>query len=206
MTEQVSYFYVAGWDEATPETRDILTKGAMQNAPGKVIEGRDARELEQSPALSERQFSEAWGDLQQFDELATGINERQSVIDSQKAAMTAMQAKIDFLTQPPAPVPAQSIATPEPVQAVAVSVGPAIPKNKRPDLLTPLIERAQRGEADPFNAAVIWPKLRDMAERKTTPLIGVAPEGIKWTDGNDSVQFLTKKALSDRLRRLKKSR
>jgi hypothetical protein len=92
---------------------------------------------------------------------------------------------------------------PAPEQHTAM---PAIAKNKRPDLLTPLIEKAQRDETDPFNVAVIWPKLCDMAERKTRPLIDVSAEGIKWTDGNDTVQFLTKKALSDRLRRMKTAR
>lgn len=92
-------------------------------------------------------------------------------------------------------------ATTAPV--VAASNTPAIPKSKRPDLLTPLIEAALRGEIDPFNAAVVWPKLCSMAESKTRPLIGVSADGIKWTDGNDTVQFLTKRALSDRLRRMK---
>lgn len=100
--------------------------------------------------------------------------------------------------------PATDTATPAPV--VTASVTPALPKSKRPDLLTPLIEAAQRGETDPFNAAVIWPKLCSMAERKTRPLIGVSADGIKWTDSNDTVQFLTKSALSDRLRRAKTAR
>jgi hypothetical protein len=73
-------------------------------------------------------------------------------------------------------------------------------------LLTPLIEKAQRNEPAPFNAAVIWPKLCDMAASKTRPLLGATADGIKWTDGNDEVQFLTKANLGDRLRRLKKQR
>ena len=59
------------------------------------------------------------------------------------------------------PAPATDTAKPAPV--VDASDGHAIPKSQRPDLLTPLIEKAQRGETDPFNAAVIWPKLCDMA-------------------------------------------
>ena len=100
--------------------------------------------------------------------------------------------------------PEQSPATPAPL--VAASDAPAIHKNQRPDLLAPLIEKAQRNEQDPFNVAVIWLKLCHMTESKTRPLIDVTSEGIKWTDSSDSVQFLTKKALSDRLRRLKKPR
>lgn len=98
--------------------------------------------------------------------------------------------------------PAQT-ATPAPV--VAASDAPAIPKNQRPDLLTPPIEKAQRGESDPFNAAVIWPKLCDMAEQKLTPFIGKTGDGLQWIDASDDPQFLSKKALSDRLRRAKKA-
>lgn len=100
------------------------------------------------------------------------------------------------LPVPPAP----------PVVAVGASDAPAIPKNQRPNLLTPLIEKAQRGETDLFSAAVIWPKLCDMAERKTTPFIGKTESGLQWIDANDNPQFLTKDALGDRLRRQKNPR
>ncbi len=95
-------------------------------------------------------------------------------------------------------------ATPAPV--VAASDAPAIPKNQRPDLLAPLIEKAQRGESDPFNAAVIWLKLCDMAEQKLKPFIGKTGDGLQWIDAFDDPQFMSKKALSDRLRRAKKPR
>ena len=101
--------------------------------------------------------------------------------------------------------PEQNAATPAPVVAVDASDAPAIPKNQRPDLLTPLIEKAQRGETDVFSAAVIWPKLCDMAECKTTPFIGKTESGLQWIDANDNPQFLTKDALGDRLRRQKKA-
>lgn len=94
-------------------------------------------------------------------------------------------------------------ATPAPV--VAASDAPAIPKNQRPDLLAPLIEKAQRGESDPFNTAVIWPKLCDMAEQKLKPFIGKTGDGLQWIDAFDDPQFMSKKALSDRLRRAKKA-
>ncbi len=100
--------------------------------------------------------------------------------------------------------PEQSPAKPAP-EATKCD-GPLILKNKRPDLLTPVIEAAQRGETEQFSAAVIWPKLCSKAESKTRPLIGVSPDGIKWTDSNDTIQFLTKNALADRLRRMKNPR
>ncbi|MBK7050717.1 MAG: hypothetical protein IPH54_07990 [Rhodoferax sp.] len=99
--------------------------------------------------------------------------------------------------------PAQTPAAPAPV--VAASDAPAIPKNQRPDLLAPLIEKAQRGESDPFNAAVIWPKLCDMAEQKLKPFIGKTGDGLQWIDAFDDPQFMSKNALSDRLRRAKKA-
>lgn len=110
----------------------------------------------------------------------------------------------EWMFQVELPAPAQSPAKPAP--GGPVGDGLSILKSKRPDLLTPLIEAAQRDEIDQFSAAVIWPKLCSKAESKTRPLIGVSPDGIKWTDSNDTIQFLTKNALADRLRRLKNPR
>ena len=113
-----------------------------------------------------------------------------------------------FPPEPAAPHKSPALAQtamPAPVVAVGASDAPAIPKNQRPDLLTPLIEKAQRGETDVFSAAVIWPKLCDMAECKTTPFIGKTESGLQWIDANDNPQFLTKDALGDRLRRQKKA-
>ena len=110
-------------------------------------------------------------------------------------------------TEPQQRAPAIDTATPAPAgPLVTASDAPAIPKNQRPDLLTPLIEKAQSGETDPFSAAVIWPKLRNMAELKTTPFIGITESGLQWIDANDSAKFLTKRALGDRLRRVKRAR
>ena len=109
--------------------------------------------------------------------------------------------------EPQQRAPAIDTATPAPAgPLVTASDAPAIPKNQRPDLLTPLIEKAQSGETDPFSAAVIWPKLRNMAELKTTPFIGITESGLQWIDANDSAKFLTKRALGDRLRRVKRAR
>ena len=88
----------------------------------------------------------------------------------------------------------------------ALPVEPLIPKNKRPDLLVPLIESAQRQTSDPFNAAVIWPLLCGMAENRTKPFHGKTEEGIQWIDGNDDVQYFNLKMLRDRLSRQVKSR
>ena len=101
--------------------------------------------------------------------------------------------------------PQATTASPAPA-VVTASDAPAKLKNQRPDLLTPLIQKAQRDEPDPFSAAVIWPKLCDMAELKTNPFVGKTESGLKWTDANDSFKFLTKEALADRLRRAKRAR
>ena len=108
-------------------------------------------------------------------------------------------------TAPCGTKPAQSsAATPAPVEGA--SDAPAKLRNQRPNLLTPLIQKAQRDEPDPFSAAVIWPKLCDMAELKTNPFIGKTESGLKWIDANDSFKYLTKEALADRLRRAKRAR
>lgn len=100
---------------------------------------------------------------------------------------------------PPDAVPPLELVQPKP----ASDTPQRIPKNERPDLLVPLIEKAQREAIDPFLPAEIWPKLYSMAEAKTRPLLGVSDEGIKWVNADDETQFLTKRMLSDRLYRLK---
>lgn len=106
------------------------------------------------------------------------------------------------IAEPQQTAPTQTDTT---APAMAASDAQLIRKNQRPDLLTPLIEKAQRGESDPFNAAVIWPKLCDMAEQKVKPFIGKTGDGLQWIDANDDPKFLPKEALGDRLRRAKKA-
>lgn len=78
-------------------------------------------------------------------------------------------------------------------------------KLKRRDLLTPAIESAQKECSDPYDAPAVYTVLCRMAGEKIRPLIGVTPEGVKWTDGNDDLQFLSIKSLRDRLSRQKKN-
>jgi len=78
-------------------------------------------------------------------------------------------------------------------------------QNMRRDLLTPLIEAAQRDASDPYDTPAIWEKLRAMAAEKIGPLLGVTSDGIKWIDGNDEVQFFSLKSLRDRLGRQKRA-
>lgn len=96
--------------------------------------------------------------------------------------------------------PALDIAT----LAVTGPIKPqCIPRSERPDLLSPLIESAQREAQDPFNANEIWPKLCDKAEKKIRPFVGSSDGELKWANGDDDVQFLTLKMLRDRLGRQK---
>lgn len=74
----------------------------------------------------------------------------------------------------------------------------------RLDVLDPVIEQAQAHCRDPFSVAEVWPQLQALAEARQRPLIGVAEEGIKYTDSKDTVQFFRKSALKDRLLRRKK--
>ena len=141
---------------------------------------------EPAPALTPEQNASAW------EQTRLAVRKYSAHIPEREAAVL-LEA-----------VQAPETATPAP--GGAASNAPAIPKNQRPNLLTPLIEKAQRGETDLFSAAVIWPKLCDMAERKTTPFIGKTESGLQWIDANDSPQFLTKNALGDRLRRQKNPR
>ena len=103
----------------------------------------------------------------------------------------------------PDAVPPLGVEQPKPTIAGDNHTPQRIPKNERPDLLVPLIEKAQRDATDPYSAAEIWPKLCSMAESKTRPLEHFSAAGIKWMDANDDERYLTKEALGDRLRRLK---
>ena len=78
------------------------------------------------------------------------------------------------------------------------------PVKARRNLLTPVIEAAQKNCVNPLDPPDVWASLVLMAGTGKLPLLGVSDEGIKWQDANDEPQFLTLKNLSDRLRRSKK--
>ena len=87
-------------------------------------------------------------------------------------------------TEPPRPIPVRPEA-----------------RHMRRDVLTPVIEKAQRLCEDAFDAPTVWVKLRQMADEKISPLLGVADEGLQWIDSEDHVQYLSLANLRDRLRR-----
>ena len=78
------------------------------------------------------------------------------------------------------------------------------PVKARRNLLTPVIEAAQKNCVNPLDPPEVWASLVLMAGTGKLPLLGVSDDGIKWQDANDEPQFLTLKNLSDRLRRSKK--
>ena len=187
---------------------------------------QDLKNSKKAASVSAAKFAQ---ELEKFDEVqkkldALPYHERREVLDAsglkhRSAAPRPITTPRDLSrdtpsSRPPevlamaAPTeqlaPAQNTATPAPL--VTASDAPAQLRNQRPDLLTPLIQKAQRDEPDPFSAAVIWPKLCDMAELKTNPFIGKTESGLKWKDANDSFKYLTKNALADRLRRAKRAR
>lgn len=78
-----------------------------------------------------------------------------------------------------------------------------VKKNKRRDLMSPLIESAQQKSSDPFDTPAIWAALCKLAEQKVKPLVGQTEEGIQWVDSDDETQYLSLKMLRDRLGRQK---
>lgn len=76
---------------------------------------------------------------------------------------------------------------------------------KHRDLLAPLIELALYEAGNQFDTPAIWAKLCAMAEQKKKPLIGIAEDGIIWSDSNDKARFLSLNALRNRLRTKKKN-
>lgn len=99
-------------------------------------------------------------------------------------------------------------SAPEPLKEAAHAVAPATAtttrisrRSKRSDLLTPVIEAAQRECGGLADANSIWPVLIRNADERKGPLIGVSDEGIKWRNDQDDVKFFTLKNLRDRLNR-----
>ena len=100
--------------------------------------------------------------------------------------------------------PSKHIAAWFEAAGVLPTIRSASPRNpKRRDLLTPAIELAQKACNDPYDVPAVFAELRRLASEKVRPLIGVAPEGIQWTDGNDDAKFLSLNSLRERLRRQK---
>lgn len=80
------------------------------------------------------------------------------------------------------------------------------PRNKRRDDFWPLIEKARREVSDPFDTAAIWLKLCEWARKKIFPLTGITGNSIQWRiDTMDNEKELTRKMLSDRLGKQKRS-
>jgi hypothetical protein len=75
----------------------------------------------------------------------------------------------------------------------------------RRNLLTPVIEAAQKECGNPSDAAAVWAVLMQMARTPKLPLLGLTDDGIKWQDPNDEPKFFTIKNLRDRLRRTRSS-
>ncbi len=96
---------------------------------------------------------------------------------------------------------------PDTQAAPVVSPSQVLPRKTRRDLLTPLIEAAQRQCQDPTDAAAVWLVLTAQAEKGVKPFLGVTEDGLKWNDPNDNAQFLRLRNLRDRItRKPKKTR
>ena len=102
------------------------------------------------------------------------------------------------------PKPAPVMQTPASETQEPVAPSQVLPRKTRSNLLTPLIEAAQRQSQDPTDTAAVWLVLNTQAERKVKPLVGVTESGLKWIDHNDDPQFLSLKNLRDRINRKQK--
>lgn len=81
--------------------------------------------------------------------------------------------------------------------------GQAAPSTRlrtRRDLMTPVIESAQRQCKDPYDAAEVWNVLVRMCKGGHGPMFGVTEDGIQWADSEDTVCIFSVKNLGDRLR------
>ena len=114
--------------------------------------------------------------------------------------------RVDEVQPDDAPTVALASQTALPAPAVVIEPTRESPaKLKRRNLLTPVIERAQRDCADPFDAPAVFAALKGLAEQKVKPLIGgITEDGIQWEDEKGDPQCLSLKGLRERLRRQKK--
>jgi hypothetical protein len=110
------------------------------------------------------------------------------------ALAPAAHVNVNELDPAPRQVRPQSIATGN-TKAIRMAGG------GRADLLTPLIENAVAEVGD--EASQVFTLLREWAKAKRDPLFGVTELGLQWTDANDEPRDLSRKALGDRLRRLR---
>lgn len=79
---------------------------------------------------------------------------------------------------------------------------------KHRDLLTPLVEEAQKACDDSNDTAAVFTKLKTWAQdsKPRAPLVGVTEDGlIQWRDSNDTPKELDRKALAKRLKRQQKT-
>lgn len=68
----------------------------------------------------------------------------------------------------------------------------------RRDLLTPIIERAQKELKDKFDTAAVWVELEDLARKSVPPLFHSNSGGVHYRDGGQNKTF-TKRSLHARL-------
>lgn len=102
-----------------------------------------------------------------------------------------LRSELDAVFSPALP------AVTEPVKVDGASV-----HFDRQDLLAPMLADAvsQLGSDD---TARVFAQLREWAKARRPPLLGVTDRGLQWVDSNDEARELTRKALGDRLRRLR---
>lgn len=71
---------------------------------------------------------------------------------------------------------------------------------KRRDVLSPVIEEAQKRCGKPFDVAAVWGTLQTMAEAKVPPLRGCTEQGLQYLKDGEA-QFISRNALAKRIRR-----
>lgn len=131
-------------------------------------------------------------------------------IAEQSAHPEARHRAVEVVSATPAAEPARKLGSPS-AKPQAVAHAPVVtdsasnaPGRARRDLLVPVIEAAQKECKDPFDTSAVWAPLSQMAQAGKRPLVGLSDEGIKWVDANDEIQFLKRKNLGERLRRMKR--
>jgi hypothetical protein len=112
-------------------------------------------------------------------------------------------AALDLNSEPGTTMPAAAAVPAAEVAARLTTPAHSQSGATKRDLLTPVIERAQRECTDRTDAAAVWNVLSNFAKTKVNPFLGKHEDGLQWVDHNDEPKTLTLKMLRDRVTRQK---
>jgi len=172
-----------------------------ENETAMVTEGFEPQKNDAKPQAAPAQPADAVPAPAETLELATGgtaavANAPAATVAPVEGIEAAATLHAALVVEVPASEPVLSVEfVPESLKTVPTT------KKRESDLVSKVIEAAQRQSDDPTNANLVWLILVDKVEKKEKPFFGKTEEGLQWIDSNDKEQYLSMKNLRDRIAR-----